>query len=523
MRRSLTVFLLFVAAVAIAIDVDEEELLELGTRDIDFINYEGPYERIDSIDEIVGIGRALGESVDIDAGFSDFTFNGKYRVIHAVGPEEEEGFDADIVIPLPSAQVAHIDNFRRIISGFLQQAYGYGRADADLLARWITVYNAVVRGQMEFFEERYKTIVTDSISAENAGLSRRYDEWPGMSRVVIPLARGAEPGQIGAVEPGELGDERVVEEMRSQEDRGVEDRQDMVDLTDRVIEEREDRIDEEEQRLAEEEERIAEEEEEIAQERDRIEQEREAAADRPEDEREAVEEELAEREEQVQDREEEVQQDRQAVEEDREELAEERQEVADLTEQVRAERELIARDTRALLDEREISEEVRGLQGDLSPIYFLQVREQDATVLGQLVQINPVTGLLLNRSDEDEIVSRSYTFFDEQLLVIVMDGDTGRLARFDVTSLEEVRRGEAVIFPGSAMHVSGEPARAYAVTEEDGAWYLGRFDEDLGLVDRSVIALNPYTTLAFASNKVWVQTSDDRIVALSLEDLRIAP
>ena len=42
-------------------------------------------------------------------------------------------------------------------------------------------------------------------------------------------------------------------------------------------------------------------------------------------------------------------------------------------------------------------------------------------------------------------------------------------------------------------------------------------------IERSVIAVNPYTTLAFGDNKVWVQTSDDQIVALSLEDLRIAP
>jgi hypothetical protein len=43
------------------------------------------------------------------------------------------------------------------------------------------------------------------------------------------------------------------------------------------------------------------------------------------------------------------------------------------------------------------------------------------------------------------------------------------------------------------------------------------------LIERSVIAVNPYTTLAFGGDKVWVQTKDDRIVALSLADMRIAP
>ena len=522
MRRGLIGLLILVSAVAFAIDVDEDELQELGTRDIEFINYSGPYERIDSVEEIVAIGRSLAGGIDIEEGFGDFVFNGKYRIIHAVDRELDEGLDADIFVPLETASVDHIDNLRRIISGFLQEAYGYGAADADLLARWSTIYNAVVRGEMEFFEERYKPVVTDNLTAATAGLSRRYDEWPGQSRVVIPLAEGAAPGVLGSVEPGELGDERVVEELRSEEDRGVEERQDMVDLTERVIDEREEAVEEEEEAIAEEEQRIAGEEEAIEEERRAIEEEREQVQELPEEEREAAEEELDRREEEVTEREEQVTGDREEVEERRAEVTEERQEIADLTEQVREERERIARDTRALLDEREISEEMRGLE-DLSPIYFLQVREEAGTVLGQLVQINPVNGLLLNRSSEDRIVSRSYTFLADRLLVIVAADGSGRLAQFDVTTLEESNRGENEIFLGSALEVHGEPARAYAVVREAGQYYLGRFDDELGLVDRSVIGVNPYTTLAFSGEKVWVQTEDDRVVSLSLDDLRISP
>lgn len=523
MRRVLSAILLLTTAALGALDVDEEELQELGTRDIDFINYEGPYERVDTAEEIIGIGRALGAGIEVTPSFNEFTLNARYRIVHAVDPDVEEGLDADIFMPLETAQIDTISNVRRIISGFLQEAYTYDAADADLLARWITIYNAVVRGNINFFEERYKPVVLDYLTPETAGLSRRYDEWPGQSRVVIPLAEEAAPGVLGTVDPGELGDERVVEELRAEEDRGVEERQEMVDLTERVIEEREEAIEEEEEAIVEEEERIEAEEEAIDEEREAIEQEREQIEELPEEEREAAEEEIAEREAEVERREEEVEEDRRVVEERREELAEEEQEVAELTEQVREERDRIARDTRALLDEREISEEVRGLQGELSPIYFLQVREDAGTVLGRLVQINPVTGLLLNRSAEDEIVSRSYTFLADELLVIVADGDAGRLARFDVTSLEETTRGDSEIFLGSVLEVRGDPARVFAVVREEGEWYLGRFDEELAPVDRSVIAVNRYTTLAFSGDVVWIQTRDDRIVPLSLEDLRIQP
>ena len=79
------------------------------------------------------------------------------------------------------------------------------------------------------------------------------------------------------------------------------------------------------------------------------------------------------------------------------------------------------------------------------------------------------------------------------------------------------------LFLGTSLQVYGDPAAAYAVVRDEGTWYLGRFDESLQLIERSVIAVNPYTTMAFSDGKVWVQTADNRIVPLSVEDMRISP
>ena len=521
MRRILATLLILASPITFAQEVNEEELQELGTQDIEFINYDGPYEQVDSAEAIVGIGRTLGS--EIGEAYTEFTLNGRYRIIHAGDPETDEGLDADIFIPLATSRIDHIDNMRRIISGFLQSAYGYREDDAALLARWITVYNAVSRGNMEFYQARYKSVVTNNLNAENAGLSRRYDEWSGMSRVVIPLGSGAAQGVLGSVDPGELGDDQVVEELRTQEDRGVEDRQDMVDLTERVIEEQEATQEAEEQAIEEEDDRIAREEQAVEEERAAIEQEREQLEELPEDERQQAEQELDAREQAADERERQAAEDRQAVEERQEDLVEQRQQTAELTEQVRAERERIASDTRALLDEREIADEVRGVEGDLSPVYFLQVRREGGVVLGQLVQINPVTGILVNRSAEDAIVSRSYTFAERDLLAVVADGEVGRLARFDVATLEENLRAEPALFLESVVETTENPNRIFAIVAEAGQHFLGRFGTDLAFIDRSVIAVNPYTTIAFGGNRVFVQTADDRIVGLSLEDLRIAP
>ncbi|TVQ23232.1 MAG: hypothetical protein EA382_10475 [Spirochaetaceae bacterium] len=507
MRRALLMAFILVAAGLSAVDVDEEELEALGTRDFDFINYEGPYETINTIEQIVGIGRSLGTAVR--DGRTDFVIDGRYRVIRAIDPTTNRLRDADIIVPLPTSRVDHINNLRRIISGYLQAAYDYRSADADLLARWVTIYNAVVRGDIEFFTDRYKQVVLSHLTRENAGLARRYDEWPGRSRIVIPLSSVTGPGVIGTVDPAEIAADRVIEELRSLPDRGIDDRQEMVELTERVIDEREERIAAEQAEIAAVERRLDEETERVAEERERI-------ADLPDDERPAAEAVIAEREA-------EIAAEREEAERRRAELADEQREVAELVDRVRAERELIARDARALLDERAIADEVRGLDAALAPIYFLQVREVGPAVFGRLVQINPATGVIVNRSAEDAIVSREYQFFGEHLLVVTADGDNARLATFSVASLAEHRRSAAEVFIATSVGVFGTPQRVYAVVRDGGQWYLGRFNDELALVDRSIIAVNPYTTIAFGGNRIWVQTSDDRIIALATDTLRIAP
>ena len=72
-----------------------------------------------------------------------------YYVIHAVDPNTKEKLDADILIIGENAQVDHVQNLRRILSSYLSSAYDYSRQDADTLAHFITVYNAVYRSKMD--------------------------------------------------------------------------------------------------------------------------------------------------------------------------------------------------------------------------------------------------------------------------------------------------------------------------------------------------------------------------------------
>ena len=163
---------LFLLAPQLTAQVNRAELER--PEQVEFINYVGPHARIDTLAQIRAIGYELG--ILIRNGASRAGATGRYFVIHSVGGAGEDKLDADIFGLGPDVGVDHIRNLRLIIQGYLEAAYSYSESDAALLSRYITIYNAVYRGDMNYFGSRYKDPVMENISGEKAGLSIRYDE-----------------------------------------------------------------------------------------------------------------------------------------------------------------------------------------------------------------------------------------------------------------------------------------------------------------------------------------------------------
>jgi flagellar biosynthesis GTPase FlhF len=230
-------------------EVAEEELRS-ADREIEFENYSGPYARIDTAEEIKAIGFLLAGSLKQDGRTGRFLT--KYTILRAQDAREQGRFDADILSIEPEARVDHIDNVRRILAGYLEGAFAYSAADARLLARFATVYNAVYRGNLGYFGAQYKAVVMSHLSAVNAGISTRYYEWPGATRLLVPLTSEAGEGRLSSLSTTELTEEGVIEEMRREPDKGLEERKDMVELKEREIEEKQAGVEEAQKQLAEE-------------------------------------------------------------------------------------------------------------------------------------------------------------------------------------------------------------------------------------------------------------------------------
>lgn len=186
----------FISASESVLRVDETELKASGSQTAEFINSAGTSENASFLK---AVGYRLGEKIVLQKTSSMSTES--IHVVHIVGDGEEDRLNADIIYMEKGSVADNIAKLRAIISGYLSAVYSYPQDEADNLAVLITVYNAVYRGKYDAFVSKYKSGVVENLTARNCGLSKRWDEWAGQSRIVIPLHYVSVAGDIHSAEP----------------------------------------------------------------------------------------------------------------------------------------------------------------------------------------------------------------------------------------------------------------------------------------------------------------------------------
>ncbi|GAB6090326.1 P83/100 family protein [Spirochaeta dissipatitropha] len=482
-------------------EVVEEELQFDEPPQIEFENYTGPRSIISTAEEIAGIGRFLGTARERQ--LNELRYVNRYRIVRAVDRDAPIGLHADILFILEDARVDHIDNIRRILSAYLSETYGYSSADAALLARFITVYNAVHHQDLEFYTARYTPHVLSFLSPSGAGLPLSYRQWPGNSEILIPIRDPDATGRLGIIGPGELIDPAVMEDLRSRRDMGLEERRDMVDFLERLIEE-------ETQEAESERADIAAEREDIDEQRTALDAEREeiTGMEEPDPERLA---EIDEEEERIIEREREI--------EEREERVTERE---TQTEEVREEldrlREDIVDDREEIIDA-DPQEEVTTAVGLPGLFPMMLVVDTGPLLRSQLVLVEKSSGRIAGRSTASNLIGRQMLIRPEGIIAVSGTQNAAYLSRFDQESLQLVQQSEEQVVPSAAL-VFANGLILTAVVDGNNA-YLAGFTPDLSLVQRSEIRILPHSAIVLEDNLVYVQTPDNRIVALNTDNLEI--
>ncbi|MDR1909799.1 MAG: hypothetical protein LBQ35_07805 [Spirochaetaceae bacterium] len=523
LRAGLSLSLVLLPALLAAQPVDREEL-QAGSAPIEFINYEGPHARIETLEQIRGIGASLGTV--IASGVPQAGSGERYFVIHSVTGPEGNKLNADIFVLGVDAGVDHIRNLRLIIQGYLEAAYAYPARDAALLAEFITIYNAVFRGNWDYLNGRYKTAVMGHLVRERAGLSIRFDEWPGQAMLLIPLATAA-AGSLSAVDTTSLTAPEVVADMRSQEDRGVETRREMVELKEREAAEAERQA--AEQREAAEQaraqvdrgrEEAAREREQIAREREQIAREREQAAT-PEAPAGNVPAEQARREEELAAREEALAEQEAQLDRAEEEAAAQRGEAEETQafaerkeEEARQERQEIARDQQVI-----IAEQDRAEPAPPAGILGVALRGAESS-LGRVVRLNAATGSQIRAGGMSTVNARSLIQAGGKLIAIAGENQGGaaiRLVEINPETLEMAAQGDVDIHPQSLLWQSGD--NLYAITLVNGRPYLARFNTNLARVAQSAITVHPLGAPSVSGDALVIQREDGSVALLNVADL----
>ncbi len=489
--------LLLFAVSAGALDVAEDELHRADDVDIEFTNYEGPVSVAESVEMIESIGRYLGDPPP-GVGESREYF-ARYRIVRAVDPETPTGLDADILLILEGARVDHIRNVRLILSGYLQQAHDYNQSQAALIAELATIYNALYRGDLANFEDRYKETVVENLTAERVGLSTHYSEWPGGTELVIPLR-----SDVAAVDPFLLADEEVIEELRRRDDMGISLRTALIDLMEDVVAAARERMREERELFAAELEELEDREREMLEERERLD-------DLDEEEREEIEQRVEQEEIDIAERTAELEERARVI-------AEREAEVTEMEERVQEERDAVAEDLDEVMDDDEVvvTEQVFP---DEETVVVIEAEERDGGRSGRLVRLNRADGSVETRSDIDRIAStRLITLSGDFLVSRRVDDSEGVLLRVDSDELTVSFESESRVFAESYIAISDESV--YSVVHLSETWRLGRFDEDLEQVAVSDIEISPDTFIYVDGGIVIAQGRDGAFHVLDAETLQ---
>ena len=537
---------LFATGALFSLDVDKTELGTVKAGSVEFLNYTGPHDFIDTREEIINIGVAMGRP--IKSGGSSGSYNNAYFVSHMPGLSGEL-IGADVITLSARARVDHVRNLRFIIAGFIMTVYDYSFDESFLLAEFITIYNAVYRGNMQKFSSRYTNDVVSGLEQAKAGLSTRYNEWPGASQIIIPLTDKAGQGDFGSLSSKELTDEGVIEEMRAREDMGVDSRKDMADLKDKELQEKESEFLEDKQELASEREDLSARRQEtekaagdIADKQEALDSESKALEDRDA--------ELAQSEENLQDlppgqaRDQEQQriddqqaandQRRQEIDQEQRQLDEEKQQTADRQtaeaqeasalddreEQISQREEDINREREDLQQERaDISADEQRLvdqglrQSQPEYVLFMKVDENNPSKTGQLLLIDKDSGVIDRSSGISTLRNRIYQIIDNSIVCISGSASSAKLVLFDMESLSITRESDVNVYSNSVLVLSGN--NLYAAVRQNTGWSIGIFDKELNLKMVSDKNIDPYTPIIIADSKIFAQSADGQIMVLT--------
>jgi glucan-binding YG repeat protein len=525
---------LFVPATAsssLGVDVNELKTAQK----IQFIDYTGPIKVLQTDREIRAIGAELARQVL--KGSMVAAFLTRYTAIHAVDTAEPDKFSADIILLNKDSRIDLIANVRRVTSAYLSNLYKYPTRDSDVLALLVTYYNALYRGNLSYFKEKYKTAVLSHLDKDIVGISTKYFDWPGKTQLVIPLNENVTRDIFGALNSSEISGKAVIEQLKTQENKGIPERKAIVELKQQEVKKGQAVVDQGAKQLAEQNRQTQQAQTEVeaarrAEEQAKTQQERKAAQDMLA----AKETVLAQKQAAQQATEEKLSTQQAAVQEKQQEVAEEKKEIASdqAAQRLQQNPEQVKKDLtqkEAQLAQRETTvaareEAVKKGQTDQAifagKLYYLKIKEylSGGHYNNDMLVINAATGAVILKSTEAHICGRKFDLFKNGVVVITYKtthNEGHYLTLLDLDTLQRKAISDEAVFFRSFVETRDE--FTYVVVDKGSAYYLGKFSAEMKLVAISKDEVDPDSFISFFNDLVYINGKNKNILVLNKADL----
>ncbi|MBI4978703.1 MAG: hypothetical protein HZC28_14585 [Spirochaetes bacterium] len=500
---------ILISTAAFSLEVAVDEIQNAAQAKIEFINYTGPNKKIDPAGGISAIGEQLANGSR--AKFNEtFRYFGKYSITRAVTAEEPGKLSADIFSIDADAQVDHIDNVRRIIAAYLSAMYGYEKKQAWALAVYVSYYNAVHRAETTYFAGAYKASVMKYINASNAGIAITYSEWPGKTKMLIPLTDGIRKGASNVVDPFTLSDDKTKKELRK--DDRIPERKEITEMKEKALDKEKGALTKDKEDVAKKKDDVAKEKLALDTKKDATPKEKEAVAKK--------EEEVKKEEKRVEEKAADIKKKEDTVAEEKKEIAQDEKKKAEAVSPKEA--ALDAREK--TLDKRE--DALKSNEPDKNiyaqKLYYFKMRDyiEGGHYNNDLYMIDAAARKLLFKSSVLNICGDRCDIFSDGIVVLTHTGTHGKahhLTLIDRETLTEKDTGADDIFYRSFIEI--KDSFIYALVVKDGKHYLGKFDSTLTRVALSADAVNENTFISFFSDQVFINAPDKSVLVLNMKDL----
>ncbi len=528
-------FMLLAATTAAAatLGVDTNELKT--AQKIDFVNYTGPISILDTDLDIRGIGTYLAGQ--IHAGRPVASFWTKYSAIHATDAAEPDKLSADIISFDKDARIDHIDNVRRVVSAYVASLYQYPRRDADLLALFVSYYNAANRGNLPYFTGKYKNVVLSHLTADKVGLSTKYFDWPGKTQIVIPLNENATKDIFGALNSSEIAGKAVIDQLKAQDNKGIPERTAITNLQQQEVNQGQAVINQEAKKLVDQQQQTAQAQAALdaarkAAEQATTDQQKQAAQQQVVQQQAVVDQKQAQQqatEQKIATQEAAVQQKQQDVQQQQKDIATDQAAQQAAQNPAQAQKDLAVQQAQVSQREATVAaaeQAVKNKQTDQSifagKLYYLKIKEYltGGHYNNDMLVIDAATGAVLLRATDALICGRKFDLFSNGVVVITYKTNHNEghyLTLLDLDTLQRKAISDEVVFFRSFVETRDN--FTYVVVQRSNSYFLGKFGSDMKLAAISREEVDPDSFISFFNDLVYINGKDKNILILNKADL----